>query len=314
MTACVQVIVPTFCAGEGWSEFIDCLSKQKGVAFQTLIVDSESTDQTAQKSIRAGFEVMTIPAAEFNHGGTRQLAFEKTVAKANPHCEYVVFMTQDALLHGARSLAYLLKPFKNPKVAAVYGRQLPHDHATRIAARDRAFNYPSQSQLKSFEDRHALGLKTIFLSNSFAAYRISALLEIGGFVQKVVLGEDMCAAALLLKSGHSIYYQARAQVKHSHNYSSLQEFQRFFDTGVMHASQVSILSFYGSAHQQGFTMLRHHFSACQDVKPWVNRFIHFLNILWRVVLKGLGYHLGLRYTKLPRWLIVRCSMFKAYWT
>jgi rhamnosyltransferase len=67
------------------------------------------------------------------------------------------------------------------------------------------------------QDNFHKGLKTCFLSNSFAAHRLSALRQAGGFAPDLILGEDMHLAARLLLAGHAIRYQTSAQVYHSHN-------------------------------------------------------------------------------------------------
>ena len=64
-------------------------------------------------------------------------------------------------------------------------------------------------------DREALGIKTAFLSDSFAAYRCDALADVGGFPD-VPACEDMYVGAKLLQAGYTIVYAAEAQVYHSH--------------------------------------------------------------------------------------------------
>jgi rhamnosyltransferase len=59
-----------------------------------------------------------------------------------------------------------------------------------------------------------LGIKSIFISNSFAAYRRSALLAVGGFRKDVIFGEDTVTAARLLLSGYQVAYSAQACVYH----------------------------------------------------------------------------------------------------
>ena len=138
-----------------------------------------------------------------------------------------VKFTQDAA-----ALQALVAALDDPQAAAAYGRQLPHPDATPVAAHARLFNYPDASHTRRWSDAAEFGIKTCFLSNSFAAYRVQALREVGGFPANVILGEDMHLAARLLQAGYAIRYQAQAKVYHSHNYSWLAEFRRYFDVSV----------------------------------------------------------------------------------
>ena len=91
-------------------------------------------------------------------------------------------------------------------------------------------DYPEKSHIRSLQDLQQYGAYTFFCSDSCAAYSNRALEEIGGFPE-VLLGEDTVVTAKLLRKGHRIAYVAEAEVFHSHAYSLLQEFQRYFDTG-----------------------------------------------------------------------------------
>src|SRR5690606_19238861 len=108
---------------------------------------------------------VTIPSSQFNHGGTRQMMVSR-----NPDYDIYVFLTQDAYLEDADAIENLVAPFHDEKVGAVCGRQLPHKDASPLAEHARLFNYPATSMLKSFEDVPQMGIKTAFMSNSFAAY------------------------------------------------------------------------------------------------------------------------------------------------
>ena len=145
-------------------------------ASQVLIIDSSSEDGTGEMASAEGYQVFRINRCDFNHGGTRQLALNLV-----PWASIVVYLTQDSVLATPDSLDLLLSAFEDESVAAAYGRQLPRPHAGPIEAHARLFNYPPKSEVRDFESRHALGIKATFLSNSFAAYRVATLMEVGGF-------------------------------------------------------------------------------------------------------------------------------------
>src|SRR5262249_13879342 len=150
---------------------------------RVLIVDSSSTDETVDLASAAGFQVHVIPQAAFNHGGTRQLA-----VNLSQGAEILVFLTQDVVLGGVGEIDKLLGVFGDPKIGAAFGRQLPRPAATPIETHARLFNYPKQSSIRTWENREQFGIKAIFFSNSFAAYRRDALMSVGGFPQNVIFG------------------------------------------------------------------------------------------------------------------------------
>jgi rhamnosyltransferase len=226
------VIVPALNAGSIWKDWINALLATGVNVSDIYIVDSGSSDNTVQQAIEAGFNVKQIVPGAFNHGGTRQL-----VVTGLADYDSVVFLTQDAILSGTDSIQKILLPLNTDTVGAVCGRQLPRQKAGAIEAHVRLFNYQETSVLNSTKDFADKGLKTAFISNSFAAYRISTLNEIGGFPDDVIFGEDMYVATKLLMANYEIAYVADACVCHSHSYSLWQEIKRYFDMGVFHAHE-----------------------------------------------------------------------------
>ncbi|MCL5796669.1 MAG: glycosyltransferase, partial [Gammaproteobacteria bacterium] len=186
------------------------------------MIDSSSNDQTVVLAQQAGFQTHIIGKKEFNHGGTRQLA----VSLLPLDTDVVVFLTQDALLATYDAIQKLVAVFEDEQVGCAYGRQLPHEDATVLAAHARLFNYGEQSYFRTSSDIPFYGIRTAFLSNSFAAYRVSALKKVGGFPNNLILAEDMIVAAKMLQSRYAVAYVADACVYHSHNYSPWQEFKR----------------------------------------------------------------------------------------
>ncbi|MBQ3434592.1 MAG: glycosyltransferase family 2 protein [Selenomonadaceae bacterium] len=276
------LIIPTLNAGEQFRTLLTQLAAQS-LPTRKLIVDSESTDGTAQLAKSFGLEVLTIPRKTFNHGATRQLALEKILP-----LDVIIFLTQDVLLHDGESLARLVEVFSDDSTVGMsYGRQLPHADATNEAAILRAFNYPAESQLRSFDDRKLCGLKTAFASNSFAAYRVSALQRVGGFPSKVPLCEDMYVAAKMLLDGWKIFYAAAAQVYHSHNYTAAQEFRRYVQIGKFHAQESWIRETFGSAEGAGKKFVLMKLSMLAKKNP-----LDCVGAIFRDAAKFLGYRIG----------------------
>lgn len=296
------VIVPTLNAASTWSEFSAALLRNIS-ADRVLIIDSNSADDTAELARQSGFRIQPISRAEFNHGTTRQQAVDQAA-----DVEYLVFLTQDATLSQSDSLLQLLSVFNDDSVGAAYGRQLPRPQAGPIEAHARLFNYPPQSAVRSMNQPAEVNFKSIFISNSFAAYRRTALQQIGGFPSDVIMGEDTIAAARMLLAGWKIAYAAEATAIHSHGYTLGQEFQRYFDTGVMHARAPWLLREFGNTAGEGFRFLRSEIRYVSRVNPLL-----LPVVLLRTAAKLVGYRLGRNEGKLPRSWKRPLSMHKGFW-
>jgi rhamnosyltransferase len=299
----LSVIVPTRNPGDGWPKWLKAFgSAQPQVP--CVVVDSSSNDGTDFSSSDLVTKLVTIDAACFNHGDTRNFA----VQQLDKSSDVVVFMTQDALLANADALRNLQKAFTNPSVGCAFGRQLPHINANPLAAHARLFNYPETSRVVCLADKAQLGIKACFLSNSFAAYRVKDLLAVGGFPTNVILGEDMTVAAQMLMAGKSVAYVSDACVYHSHNYTLLEEFRRYFDTGVFHAQTPWLLNEFGAASGEGLRFVRSEFAYLWHKAP------HFIPLaLMRTLVKWMGYKLGRLNSHLPWSTRKWCSMHQAYW-
>ncbi len=296
------LIIPTYNAGELWSRSIKAIKSQSLVPGEVLIIDSGSADLTLIESVKAGFNVKVIKTSLFSHGGTRKLA-----AEICSSYEFVVYVTQDAILSNEYSLQRIISRFSDSKVAAVCGRQLPRQGATCIESHARLYNYPDKSFSRSFDDRYLFGLKAAFISNSFSAYRLSALNEVGSFPESVIFGEDMYVATKLLMAGYKIAYAADASVYHSHNYSIWQEMNRYFDMGVFHAREPWIRRALGSAEGEGIKFVNSELRYIIKHEFW-----RLPEGLLRVLFRYCGFRLGLMEKRLPLTLKNILAMNKRY--
>ena len=296
------MIVPTLNAGVQWLEWLDAFNRQTIKPDRMLVIDSGSDDDTAGIAKKYGFEVEVISKSEFDHGGTRQYGVNLL-----GDVDFCIFMTQDAILADDDSLSSILQPFHNIEVAAVCGRQLPRNQATQIEAHARLYNYPAKSFSRSIKDVDKFGLKTAFLSNSFAAYRITSLLDIGGFPDNVIFGEDMYVATKLLKAGYEVAYAADASVYHSHNYSLWQEMKRYFDMGVFHAREPWIRQELGGAEGEGVKFVVSEYKYLLKHAFW-----YVPEGVLRTLFRYAGFRLGLIEKRLPLWLKRTLAMNKGY--
>lgn len=299
----ILLCIPTFNAGKFASACSQALRKQSLQPNHSVVIDSQSRDGTPGIFAAQGFEVRSIPQEAFNHGATRQRCVD-----AYPEVDIVAFLTQDAILSDADSLKRLLACFSDERVGAAYGRQLPRADAGPIEKHARLFNYPATSSLKTIEDIPRFGFKAAFMSNSFAAYRMSALNQVGGFPTQVILGEDTIVAARMLLSGWRIAYCAEATVEHSHDFPPLQEFRRYFDIGVLHGREDWMRREFGPPSGEGMRFVRSEVRFLAKMAPFL-----IPSALLRTMLKFLGYKLGTSERALPRWVKRHLSLNNDYW-
>ena len=299
----VSLIIPTLNFAAQLPGVLALLKRQTAWPFEVVVADSSSDDGTADLARSLGAAVITVPRAAFDHGGTRALA-----AKAASG-DVLVFITQDAAPSDGEAIARLVEVFKDPKVGAAYGRQLPHPDADVFGRALRFFNYPERSYVRSLEDRAKYGIKTPFLSDSFAAYSRKALQEIGWFKDGLILGEDTYAGAKLLLAGYKLAYAANAAVQHSHNYTPLQDFRRYFDIGVFHTREAWILEAFGGAEGEGLRFIA---SSLKFLKA-NGALLQIPEFFLRTGLKFAGYRLGRAYPALPPGLRRRLGMNPGWW-
>lgn len=298
------IVIPTLNGGNPLNQLLVSICDQSCQPYRKIIIDSASTDNSLLVAKKYDFEVVSISRNEFNHGLTRQQGVEMA-----EDADIIIFLTQDAILADSEALSRLVACFSNSDIGAAYGRQLPHSNATPIEAHARLFNYSAVSRVKSLEDAPRLGIKTAFISNSFAAYRRSALLSVGGFPANTILSEDTYVAAKMLLDRWKITYCAEAQVYHSHNYNLLQEFKRYFDIGVFQARESWIREAFGQAEGEG---IRYVVSEIKYLWKNDNKKLIVLACI-RTILKYVGYKLGLGEKNIPNYVKRYLSMHSRYW-
>lgn len=298
-----SIIIPTYNAEHYLENLLRHISSQTLDAYEIIIIDSSSTDNTVTIAQKYTKNVFVIPQNEFDHGGTR------TKAAIMAQGDILVYLTQDALPYDDFALENIIKVFEDPTIGAAYGRQLSYEQTTLFGKHLRAFNYADTSSIRAKNDMGTFGLKTAFLSDSFAAYRKSALESIGWFKDGLILGEDTYAGAKMILDGYALAYVAEAKVYHSHSYTIGQEFKRYFDIGVFHQCEKWILESFGKAEGEGMKYIRSEARYLLRNKSW------YLLPEWviRNGMKYLGYKMGQNYIKLPLWFIKKCSMHHRWW-
>ena len=299
----IDIIIPTYKPDEKVVMLIQRLLKQTYPINEIHIVDTD-TGKSLEKicALSERVRVSKVIKADFDHGGTRRKAAQESVA------EILVFMTQDAMPVNDKMLEELLQPFENNNIAAAYARQVADKSCGEIERYTRAFNYPKESMVKTYEDIERLGVKAFFCSNVCAAYRKSIYDELGGFVKRTIFNEDSIMAARMLKAGYSVAYAADAKVLHCHNYNCMQQFKRNFDLAVSQTEHPEVFNEVKS-ESEGIRLVKDTAKhLCKIGKPWL-----VFSLVLKSGFKYMGYLAGKNYQKIPKRLILKCTSNKDYW-
>lgn len=297
------IAIPTYNAGNIWQEVVSNIKKYAPDNIYVHVIDSGSTDQTVEIAREAGFNVVTITSQEFNHGGTRNQAVFSCIGSY----DIVIFLTQDAVPQ-QYFIENIISVFKDNNVACAYGRQLPHTDANPLAKHAREFNYSAKSYICGKKDIPRMGLKTVFMSNSFSAYRLSYFQQLNGFPSETILCEDMFFTAKAILADYQAAYVANAMVRHSHNYSATEEFKRYFDIGVFHTDESWIQKEFSGAGGEGKKYIISEINFLLREAPlWIP--VAFINN----AMKFLGYKFGKMYKLFPLKIVKKLSMHKKYW-
>jgi rhamnosyltransferase len=206
----------------------DCLGgifAQKGVGeFEVILVDSGSTDATLKIARGYPIRIEQIPAREFHHARTRNLA--AGLGKG----PIVINLSGDAIPASDRWLHSMLANFSDPGVGAAYGRQLPKAGSTMERYDTFDHVYGEQRIVKDPAHRNGLGYRFYHFSDVNSAIRRSVWEE-NPYPEDLKMFEDLAIAKRILDAGWKIVYEPNAPVFHSHEYSAKQLFKRYFDIG-----------------------------------------------------------------------------------
>ncbi|HBT96847.1 MAG TPA: glycosyl transferase [Desulfobulbaceae bacterium] len=300
----VSVLIPAKNAATTLERLLTSLSRQTLRSLEIVVWDSASRDETPAIARRYGAKVVAIGEDDFDHAGTRSRMAREAQG------DIALFLTHDAILADERAVESLVAALlQADDIGCAYGRQIAAPGASASARFLRDFNYPPVSEIRSLADRAHLGFATAFCSNSFAAWRKSALAQIGWFGDNAIFGEDSRAAARLLATGFRIAYVAGATVEHSHDYTMTEEFRRSFDIGVFHAREPWLLAEFGGPSGRGKRFILKQSGELLRA----GKIGTLAATVGRNGVKALGYLSGRRYRLLPRRLCRFLSMNRRWW-
>jgi rhamnosyltransferase len=298
----VCVCIPTLNPGRWVDRQVAALIALDPAPASILVIDSSSDDGTVDRYAATGARLERIARADFDHGGTRNRALDLSDAAL------VVFLTQDAIPTRSDTVAVLVQALRDEDgTGMAFGRQLPNPTASAATRAHRTLLYPPTSSMVSPADIATLGVRASFASNSFAAYRRTALEEIGRFPAKTPCSEDRWAAGMMLTHGWSVRYAAEAAVEHSHEYSLRQTVRRYFDLGVFESTNAWHREAFGKPHGYGRELVARQLEAARADGRAAQ-----VGVVARSTAALVGHQLGEAHRYLPNGMRRRLSMAPAY--
>jgi glycosyltransferase involved in cell wall biosynthesis len=300
------VIIPVKDGGADLRRCLDGIARQRtDEEVEILVVDSGSGDGSPELARSNGARVLEIEPVGFRHGATRNLAAE--AARGN----ILVFTTQDAYAADEQWLERLSALLRNDDdVAGVYGRQIPHEHASPPERFFLDFLYGPEPRVQRATDPSELSLHTTLFSNVNSAIGRS-IWERFPFADELFFAEDQDWARRVLLAGNALRYEPRAVVRHSHEYNLTSAFKRFFDTGAS-----ADRGFLAGGSTSAKALRREARRYAREELAWLVRTGRRRWIPYAAMYelgKFAGVQLGARHRRLPLWLKKRCSFFPAYW-
>ena len=231
-----SIVIPVKNAGPGLRDLLSGIRRQRWLGRVELIaIDSSSEDETVDILREVGATVLSIEPRSYNHGLTRNLGASEAAG------EVLVFVTQTGRPANDRWLANLVDAFeREPRLAGVSSRLLPHKHEDPLLRRDAALELSASParQLRAIDDweRYAalephelwrfLNFHTIACAIRSEAHRQVP------FRRTTTIGEDLAWARDALEAGFKLLHEPASTACHSHAYGFLELFARNFDDGV----------------------------------------------------------------------------------
>ena len=227
----VSVVIPTFNAGPGFEELLRKLDAQeRDFELEIIVVDSGSTDGTAELAAGYGAVLHRVPQADFDHGATRDLGISLSSG------EYVALTVQDAVPLDEKWLSAMVENLnKDPHVAAVYGRHVPRSDAgvlTRalvgnLAVADlerREQEIQDQASYRSLPPTQRRRLAAFDNVSSCLRRQVWEKFPFG----EADFAEDLRWGKKVVEAGYTIVYEPRSVVVHSHERGPIYDLRRHY--------------------------------------------------------------------------------------
>uniref|UniRef100_UPI00404A046E glycosyltransferase n=1 Tax=Flavobacterium sp. TaxID=239 RepID=UPI00404A046E len=171
-----------------------------GLELEVILVDSGSTDSTISIAKKLGARVVSILNEEFSFGRALNLGCSASSG------EVLLFASAHVYPVYTDWISKIVSLFRNPDVAAVYGRQVGNNLTKFSESQIFSKWFPAQSNYNQVNP---------FCNNANCAIRRSCW-EILPYDESLTGLEDLAWANKILKMGFKIAYEAEAVIVHVH--------------------------------------------------------------------------------------------------
>jgi rhamnosyltransferase len=209
----VSIIMRSY--NEAWAlqGTLPALRSQQYRNWELIVIDSGSTDGS-QQLIQAAQPAHFIQITPKEYNPSRVMNHGMRLARA----DICLFLNADATPQGTDWLPRLSAPLANPRVAAVFGRQIPRPDCQAVFACDYERCFGPDRESARWD--HFFSMVSSGLRRDVWALR--------GFREELQYAEDDEYTRWCRAQGYDITYVPEAVVMHSHNYTVEQSRRRSF--------------------------------------------------------------------------------------
>ena len=212
-----SVVVPAYQAAGTLPACLAALAQQsvEPGAYEVIVVDDGSTDETSSIARAAGVTTIVQP-----HAGA---ATARNRGAAAARGDLLLFTDADCA-PVEEWIEAIVAPFADPEVAGAKGTYLSTQRS--VVARFTQLEYEDRY------DRMAGSERIDFIDTYSAAYRRDIFLANDGFDARFLINEDQEFAFRLAEKGYKLVFTPAAQVVHQHNRTLAQYVRRKFKIGM----------------------------------------------------------------------------------
>ena len=212
----VSIIMRSF--NEGWAlrETLPALTRQTHKNWELIVIDSGSTDGSIDL-IRAANPAHLVQIRSQDYNPSRVMNHGMQLARS----DFGIFLNADATPQNENWLQPMFEALRDPKTAAVYGRQIPRPDCRAVFAHDYERCFGQNRQSESWE--HFFSMVSSGLRKDVWSKR--------GFLETMQYSEDDEYTRWCRSQGYRVAYCPESLVMHSHNYTPPQAYKRMFGEG-----------------------------------------------------------------------------------
>jgi rhamnosyltransferase len=209
----ISIIMRSY--NEGWAlrETLPALRAQDYKNWELIVIDSGSTDGSVDL-IRQAKPARFVQITPQEYNPSRVMNNGMELARS----EFGIFLNADATPQGNNWLRPLVLALQDPKVAAVFGRQVPRPDCQAVFAHDYERCFGTNRESTRWD--HFFSMVSSGLRKDIWSQR--------GFLEKMQYSEDDEYTRWCREQGFGVVYVPESVVMHSHNYTPQQAYKRSF--------------------------------------------------------------------------------------